>query len=291
MTAAVTMDKTTFLPSKNHAPARVLPVPTHNLAFAKAYGLAVVGFNRKTVHEPKSDWQPRQFAFHGISHLLSGRGWRWTPATGAETVEPGQMIVTCAGSTHYYGGNNSVYVEDAVSFFGPTADYLQAQGLLRDGVYSIGAARKLLPIIDGAADPALSSQVQAALLVQELLLSLPSPGQAQRPAQPPSVIQQLLRRLQAEPQAWWTINEMAEYCNLSANQFRRRFYDATGLAPKRYLDQLKLQLAAELLCGSRLSITAIAARLGYRDPFHFSRRFRQIMRQSPQNYRQQMTLI
>ena len=41
-----------------------------------------------------------------------------------------------------------------------------------------------------------------------------------------------------------------------------------------YVTRLRLRLAQELLLQTAESVTAVAARSGFQDPFHFSRQFR-----------------
>ena len=55
----------------------------------------------------------------------------------------------------------------------------------------------------------------------------------------------------------------------------------------KYVDAMKIRYAAELLKSSDMSVVAIAARLGYEDPYHFSRRFKQLVGIAPEYYRKQ----
>lgn len=48
---------------------------------------------------------------------------------------------------------------------------------------------------------------------------------------------------------------------------------------------MKLQLAAEMLISTGLTLAQVAARFGYVDPFHFSRRFKALNGMSPDAYR------
>ena len=87
------------------------------------------------------------------------------------------------------------------------------------------------------------------------------------------------------PERWWTVRELAEYCQLSDDQFRRNFSRFTGVAPKQYIEDLKLRQAAQLLLTSRMPVAKVAARFGYQDQFHFSRRFKLRIGVSPGQYR------
>ena len=84
---------------------------------------------------------------------------------------------------------------------------------------------------------------------------------------------------------------MAEMCNLSIDQLRRVFFLRTGVKPKIYVDRLKLNRAAEYLVSSNHPVSEVAERFGYRDQYHFSRRFKAVMGVSPQRYRNSFALI
>ena len=49
-----------------------------------------------------------------------------------------------------------------------------------------------------------------------------------------------------------------------------------GTTPNQYLRGQRLQRAAELLCGTTLQVTAIAAQCGFEDSSYFARSFRQL---------------
>jgi transcriptional regulator GlxA family with amidase domain len=72
---------------------------------------------------------------------------------------------------------------------------------------------------------------------------------------------------------------------MSQRTLNRRFKRATGVSPGRYLQQLRLEHARELLRDSNLSVTEIAAKVGYQDVAYFSTLFRLHMSLSPTAYR------
>ena len=52
-----------------------------------------------------------------------------------------------------------------------------------------------------------------------------------------------------------------------------------------YLIQLKMQRACQLLDLSDLRVKEVAAKIGYDDPYYFSRLFSKVMGLCPQTYR------
>jgi transcriptional regulator GlxA family with amidase domain len=95
--------------------------------------------------------------------------------------------------------------------------------------------------------------------------------------------QQWLHEHFAEP---FRFAEVAQQLGMSQRTLNRRFKLATGMVPGRYLQQLRLEQARELLRDSNLSIAEIAVSVGYQDLGHFSTLFREHMSQSPTAYRQ-----
>ena len=65
-----------------------------------------------------------------------------------------------------------------------------------------------------------------------------------------------------------------------------RFKQETGVAPGRAYRQMRIQLARQLLA-SGLNVKETSEHLGFDNPFHFSRLFRQIEGIPPQQFRRQ----
>lgn len=79
---------------------------------------------------------------------------------------------------------------------------------------------------------------------------------------------------------------LARLAGLSAGYFGGLFKAQTGCSPREYLQLLRMHRACQMLRQTHLSIKEIAARLGYQDPFHFSRQFKAFEGFSPSQYRQ-----
>lgn len=195
-------------------------------------------------------------------------------------------------TVHIYGAaENATYWEDTINFFGPLADMLFRSGLLFNGVTELGRSRRLRPIIDLACDPSDNAQLNAAFALQKLLYELYNRRFLQHSHDRYQRIDALLETLKDSPEKWWSLSDMAEFCNIGVHQFRRLFQERVGLLPKIYLDKLRMNHAAGLLAGDQFPIAEIAARCGYSDPFHFSRRFKAVMGMPPQHYRDEVRKI
>lgn len=72
---------------------------------------------------------------------------------------------------------------------------------------------------------------------------------------------------------------------LSQFQFIREYKRLTGQAPMQAFQHLKISRACYLLDVTDLNIAQVANRLGYEDPYYFSRQFKKVMGVAPRDYR------
>jgi ABC-type sugar transport system ATPase subunit len=79
--------------------------------------------------------------------------------------------------------------------------------------------------------------------------------------------------------------EIADSLFMSYDNFRRRFKQQTGLSPHRYFLKQKIELAKELLLFSDLEVKEVAERIGFADPYYFSRVFKEWTGASPAQFR------
>lgn len=70
------------------------------------------------------------------------------------------------------------------------------------------------------------------------------------------------------------IAALARAVGVSRAAFARRFVQATGFSPLRFLHTLRLERAAQLLAETDLSLATIAEQVGYSSEFAFSRAFK-----------------
>lgn len=98
-------------------------------------------------------------------------------------------------------------------------------------------------------------------------------------------IHQVARRLRSSPGQAYRIPDLARECSCSTGHFTRLFRQATGLPPRAFITQARIETARSLLRGSNHKIAHLAGLLGYGDIFHFSRQFKEQTGLSPSQYR------
>lgn len=81
------------------------------------------------------------------------------------------------------------------------------------------------------------------------------------------------------------VEEIAETFKYSPSHYSVLFKQKTGLSPIEYFIRLKIQHAGELLTGSDLIVKEIAGKVGYDDPFYFTRIFKKVTGKTPKEYK------
>ncbi|SEW34763.1 transcriptional regulator, AraC family [Chitinophaga sp. YR573] len=82
-----------------------------------------------------------------------------------------------------------------------------------------------------------------------------------------------------------TLNELANFANLSVSHFSAIFREKTGYSPIEYFNHLKVQKACQYLLFTTMTVKEIAQHAGVEDPYYFSRMFSRLMGVSPTEYR------
>lgn len=78
-----------------------------------------------------------------------------------------------------------------------------------------------------------------------------------------------------------TSDSLAALCGISPVTFRKLFRAAIGISPIRYLKNIRMERAKELLSGDFASISQVAESVGYRSIYQFSKAFRRETGVSP----------
>ena len=81
------------------------------------------------------------------------------------------------------------------------------------------------------------------------------------------------------------VNEMARFVDLSVSHLQHLFKKEMGQSPAHYMQSLRLERARELLESTSLSIKEIMIRIGTKDRSNFERRFKQVYKLTPVQYR------
>lgn len=127
---------------------------------------------------------------------------------------------------------------------------------------------------------ALLSRLEAVLMAREKTV-VPN-----REASAEEIVRKVMIYLRENYSRQIDFASVAEAHAVSAPYLSRLFHEYAGVSPSRYLTAYRMEQARKLLRDSRLSVGEIAARVGYPDPFHFSKTFKNSEGVSPSRFRE-----
>ena len=81
-----------------------------------------------------------------------------------------------------------------------------------------------------------------------------------------------------------SIAELSAMCNISPEYFRRIFGNIYGTSPVKYINDLKMSHARELLASGEYSVNDAATLSGFSDLSYFSREFKKVTGVSPRRF-------
>ncbi len=160
--------------------------------------------------------------------------------------------------------------------------------VLQIGKYQEEISRIFARIVDEKCGSSPFGEELETLLVNELLVLI----YRMKPAlfsvdnsKSISIVWQIQRRFEEEPQADFSLDELAEKYHISKYYLSRLFKKNTGYSPMQYLMMCRLAVARELLEVTDKSISEIVWRSGFSDGSNFSRYFKARIGMTPEEYR------
>jgi AraC family transcriptional regulator, arabinose operon regulatory protein len=231
---------------------------------------------------------------HILIHCVDGDGWLRV-AEGEWTVHPGQMLCLPAGLPHWYGSESeNPWSTYWIHFTGRQAEaYFQWLGIRKDNlIVHLSQREELLAAFEETwqclrAVHTYDNLVQGSIGLTRFLGILQRTIHAAEGRQRAvdervqKTIDFVSRNLAAE----LSLTELAQFAQLSVSRFTLAFRRVTGCSPMEYFNRLRVQRACELLQTTSKSVQEIGQKVGYNDPYYFSRAFKKIIGASPNEYR------
>lgn len=106
------------------------------------------------------------------------------------------------------------------------------------------------------------------------------------PAPPtPDALERGRRHLEQHLERTHSTEALARLAGLSERQLFRQFREIHGKTPRRYLTEVRMQRAADLLRTTRLGVEQVAQAVGYQNPAAFDRAFKRAFGVTPSEWR------
>lgn len=239
-------------------------------------------------------WQGRIMREYALSYVARGTGYFEAPAGHRQTVPAGCALYQPPGIWHCNDPDDGAAWDEYWVMFNQqeAARRFGAALVLREpGIFVTGPNRLLEELFRECQqrwfyqEPGV--EAATAVLLHRILNELYQARldrEQERTDPELARAEALLRRAVGEEAA--DVEAIARTVGLSYHTFRQRFREYTGLAPKQYLLACKRERAKKLLFQLTLSIKEVAAGVGMRDPYYFSRFFRRETGLSPTAFRE-----
>jgi transcriptional regulator GlxA family with amidase domain len=127
-------------------------------------------------------------------------------------------------------------------------------------------------------------------LVRDILLQNLQEQASQQIASVPDdpAIQAAVRYIQQHGNEEISLQFLAAHIGFSPSQLTRKFRQAMGVTPNKYVNRIRLEKAALLLAETDYTLEKIAELSGYLNAFYLSRVFTKEMQISPSQYRKSL---
>lgn len=86
-----------------------------------------------------------------------------------------------------------------------------------------------------------------------------------------------------------SLNVIAQNLGYSPSYLTKVFNKIEGIAPSTYIKTYRMEIAKQLMNDPNATLNTIAPSVGYADPFHFSKSFKQVYGISPSDYRKNLS--
>jgi AraC-like DNA-binding protein len=100
-------------------------------------------------------------------------------------------------------------------------------------------------------------------------------------------IGKVLAQVAQEPEAAWSVADMARRAAMSRSAFAQHFATLVGETPMKYLTRARMRVAEDALKRDGATVGQLAARLGYRSEAAFARAYKRTMGHPPGSARRQ----
>jgi AraC-like DNA-binding protein len=242
------------------------------------------------------------FPYACVEFVAAGRGRLWLGA-GAGRGDPATSVLLAAGTAFAYGPGVPHRIEtDArsplqkhyVDFVGREAlPRMRAAGLAPGAVQQVSLPDEVGDVFDlllrcGQAHSAHSGQL-CGQLVGVLLTKI---RERQLPAAQPdpraaATFESFRSLLAARPADWRSIEDACRAFGITPAYACRLFARFGEASPYQFLIRRRMSLAAEWLAHDGALVGEVARRLGFADPYQFSRAFKRVFGIAPAAFRRQ----
>lgn len=187
---------------------------------------------------------------------------------------------------HFYGGNARFYYEAFLK-----NNNNEPVGTFPASARATSIMRSLLTVDGLSANQQEADFRTADLLIQLMTACLLSTSQYQEERNVPAHIEAIRQYLWHHYADKITLNDLGARFNINPQYMQKQFKRYIGQSPAEYLIYLRILKAKELMRTTSKSIGEIAYEVGVENLGYFTRLFKKLERQTPQQYRKMWPIM
>ncbi len=236
--------------------------------------------------------QRATFPYYSIEFVARGKG-ALVLAGRRQALLPGSVFAYGPGVPHHITTDR----DDPLAKYFVDFAGRRAAGLLEQGEFPPGTSGRVVApseiqrifddLIQNGLRPTRWTAPACAALLEYLVLKIGESQSAWEAVQTPAfaTYERCRKHIQANFARLTNLAEIARQCHVDPAYLCRLFRRYDHQTPYQFLLRLKMNRAAERLQEPGVLVKQVAAELGYPDPFHFSRAFKNILGLSPEAFR------
>ena len=228
-----------------------------------------------------------------LLYITSGKGMFYSESGGRHQVREGDMFLLFPGEWHTYRPEQTTgWNEYWIGFNGRIMEDWVKEGFFskESPVFNVGLNEELISLYKRAimiADAQEANYQQALSGIVCNLVSMALYLSRNRDFNSSDISAQINSAKIAVHENVSTITpeELARLVCMSYSKFRKIFKEYTGFAPAQYIQEVRINMAKEMLTNTSRSIKEIAFDLGYENKDYFFTVFKKVVGTTPANYR------
>ena len=228
-----------------------------------------------------------------LLYITKGSGKFCSKSGGKHNIREGHMFLLFPGEWHTYMPDDSTgWTEYWIGFNGSIMEGWMNSGFFskENPIFNIGLNEEVITLYKRAmiiADAQEANYQQALAGIACNLISMAIYLSRNRDFNKHDISSQINTAKAAihEHICNITPEDLAKATCMSYSKFRKIFKEYTGFAPSQYIQEVRINMAKEMLTNTSKSIKEIAFELGYENKDYFFTVFKKTTRMTPINYR------
>ena len=271
-----------------------------------AWGLAINSVGHQSIAEnevyPPQE-HPMRYLFntqngrilneYQLLYITKGKGMFSSKSSGIWQLKEGYMFLLFPGEWHTYMPEESTgWNEYWIGFNGKIMDEWMRNGFFtkENPVFNVGLNEEIIALYKRAiiiADAQEANYQQALSGIACNLVSMALYLSRNKDFSKSNIAEQINNAKVAvhENISSITPEKLAEITYMSYSEFRKIFKEYTGFSPSQYIQEVRINMAKEMLTNTSRSIKEIAFELGYENKDYFFTVFRKATGMTPTSYR------